>query len=158
MGSIHGPRLLPPVQERRLPAFERALQGAVIDQIDVVRNTLRIINRLLSRVCDFRHKTYTRSQSNLARLPVPYTFRAPVGPTALGRTKIQFCHAESRPKMREAMVSVGAKRRFASRPISASGERARRLSIASLISSFQSSSSGAKVTKPSSAACRGRST
>ena len=72
-------------------------------------------------------------------------------PTALGRMKIQFCQAESRPKMRDSMVSCPPKRRLASRPVIASGERARRLSIASRISSFQSNSSGVKVTSPNSA-------
>jgi benzoyl-CoA-dihydrodiol lyase len=37
---------------------------------------------------------------NRALVPVPNTFKAPASPTALGRTKIQFCHADRRPKTR----------------------------------------------------------
>jgi len=48
----------------------------------------------------------------------------------LGRTKIQFCQAESLPKMRVSMLSLPGKRRFASMAVSASGERLARSSIA----------------------------
>src|SRR2546422_9700272 len=40
---------------------------------------------------------YVRFQSNSGRPCWPYTFSAPLSPTALGRWKIQFCHAVSRP-------------------------------------------------------------
>ena len=55
---------------------------------------------------------------------------APFVPTAFGRIKIQFCHAESLPKTRVSSVSGIPKRRFASSPVRASGERAVRNSIA----------------------------
>ena len=54
--------------------------------------------------------------------------------------------------MRVSIVSGPAKRRFASRPVSASGDRLARSSMARRISSSQSSSSGATVTRPSSSA------
>jgi hypothetical protein len=41
----------------------------------------------------------------------------------LGRWKIQFCQAERRPKILVSMVSGPAKRRLASMPVMASGER-----------------------------------
>ena len=75
--------------------------------------------------------------------------------------KIQFCHADRRPKMRVSIVSAPPKRRFASRPVSASGDRLARSSSAMRISSAQSRSSGVAVTRPSAsrrprdrAACR----
>src|SRR5262249_36506349 len=37
---IRRTRFAPPVQEGRLPAFERALQGPVVREIDIVRNAL----------------------------------------------------------------------------------------------------------------------
>ena len=49
--------------------------------------------------------------------------------TAFGRMKIQFCHAVSRPKTRVCIVSGPAKRRLASMPVSASGERLARSSM-----------------------------
>ena len=63
--------------------------------------------------------------------------------------KIQFCHAVSRPKMRVSIVSGPPKRRFASSPVSASGDRLARSSSAMRISSAQSMSSGVAVTRPS---------
>ena len=60
------------------------------------------------------------------------TVNAPFSPTAFGRWKIQFCHAVSRPKIFVSIVSGPANRRFASIAVSASGENAARLSIASL--------------------------
>src|SRR5205807_3971034 len=95
---------------------------------------------------------YTRSQLNFALFPLPYTFSAPVPPTALGRMKIQFCHAERRPKMRVSIDSGCTNRRLASRPVSASGESATRDSMARRSSSAQSRSSGAAVTNPASSA------
>src|SRR5437773_1582482 len=133
--------LLPPVEKARLPVLERALQRPVVREIDIVGDPLGIVDR-----------AHTRSQLNLALAPLPYTFSAPCSPTALGRVKIQFCQAESLPKMRVSMVSLPEKRRFASMPVSASGERLARSSIAMRTSSSQSRSSGVKVTKPSSEA------
>ena len=40
IGRVGRPCLIPPVQERRLPAFERALQGSIVGEIDVVWNAL----------------------------------------------------------------------------------------------------------------------
>ena len=90
----------------------------------------------------------TRCQLKRALLPVPNTLSAPASPTAFGRMKIQFCHADSRPKTRVSIVSVPPKRRFASIPVSASGDRLARSSSATRTSSAQSSSSGAEVTRP----------
>src|ERR1700742_5304515 len=69
-------------------------------------------------------KDHTRDTSNCALLPLPYTLSAPFSPTAFGRLKIQFCQAVRRPKMRVSIVSGPLKRRFASRPVSASGDMA----------------------------------
>src|SRR5712692_610317 len=140
-GEVVRPHLLPPFEETRLPVLERALQRLVVREVDVVWDLLGIVD-----------SAHTRSQLNLAFAPLPYTFSAPCSPTALGRTKIQFCQAESLPKMRVSMVSLPGKRRFASMPVSASGERLARSSIAMRTSSSQSRSSGAKVTKPNSEA------
>ena len=64
----------PPFEEFRLPMLERALQRAVVRQVDVVRDPLAIIDV---------HQT--RSQSKVGREPEPNSFRAPFSPTALGR-------------------------------------------------------------------------
>src|SRR5437899_4627181 len=71
--------------------------------------------------------------------------------------KIQFCQADKRPKIRVSGVSFGPNRKLASRPVSASGDCAARDSIAWRISSSQSRSSGAAVTRPASRASRGES-
>src|SRR5258706_3599949 len=135
------PKLFPPFEETRLPVLERALQRLVVREVDVVGDLFGIID-----------SAHTRSQLNLAFAPLPYTFSAPCSPTALGRTKIQFCQAESLPKMRVSMVSLPEKRRFASMPVSASGERLARSPVAHRTRSFQARSSGVKGTKPSSEA------
>src|SRR5437879_9383333 len=140
-GKIVRPHLAPPVEKARLPVFERALQRLVVREIDVVGDLLEIVDG-----------AHTRSQLNLAFAPLPYTFSAPCSPTAFGRTKIQFCQALSLPKMRVSVVSLPEKRRFASMPVRASGERLARSSIAMRTSSSQSRSSGVKVTRPSSEA------
>src|ERR1051326_2479186 len=54
---------------------------------------------------------YVLPKSNSARSCDPYDVRAPLGPTAFGRWKIQFCQAVSRPKIRVSMVSGPTKRR-----------------------------------------------
>ena len=87
-----------------------------------------------------------------SRSPVPYTLSAPLGPTAFGRWKIQFCHAESRAKILLSSVSGPPNRSDASMPVRASGENAARSSIAMRTSSSQSMSSGVKVTSPASSA------
>jgi len=53
---------------------------------------------------------------------LPYFVSAPCSPTALGRWKIQFCHAVNRPKILVSIVSGPANRSKASMPVSASGE------------------------------------
>src|SRR5207244_9654768 len=98
----------PPLEEPRLPFFQRALQAAVAGEVDVVRNALQII--------DGPHHTLLRSKS--LRSPVPYTWSAPFGPTAFGRWKIQFCQAERRPKILVSCVSGPPKRREASIQVS----------------------------------------
>src|SRR5688572_19643166 len=105
----------PPVYEAGLPVFERTLQCLIGAQVDVVWNP---VCRRNAR----RTASHVRSQLNRALLPVPYTFNAPPSPTALGRVKIQFCHADSRPNTRVSMVSVTPKRRLASMPVKASGD------------------------------------
>ena len=97
----------------------------------------------------------TRFRSKSARWPVPNWRSAPSGPEALGRVKIQFCQAVSRPKILVSSVSGPAKRWLASRPVSASGLKLARSSSAMRTSSSQSMSSGAKVTRPSSRGLRG---
>src|SRR5207245_1395848 len=108
--------LHPPVEELRLPVLERALEPAIVTQPDVVGDALAVI--------DGRHHTLLRSNS--LRRPVPYTSSAPLGPTALPRWKIQFCQAESRPKILLSSVSGPPNRIDASMPLSASGENAAR--------------------------------
>ena len=76
----------------------------------------------------------------------------PWSPTAFGRWKIQFCHADSRAKILLSSVSGPPKRSEASMPVSASGEKAARSSMAMRTSSSQSMSSGVNVTSPASAA------
>src|SRR6266478_4670516 len=132
----------PPVEELRLPLLQRALEPTVLAQIDVVRDALAVV--------DAGHHTLLRSNS--LRWPVPYTTSAPFGPTAFWRWKIQFCHADSRPKILLSSVSGPPNRSDASRPVSASGEKAARSSSAIRTSSSQSISSGVKVTRPASAA------
>ena len=90
--------------------------------------------------------------SNSARWPVPNLRNAPAGPDAFGRLKIQFCQAVSRPKIFVSIVSGPANRKLASIPVKASGLKLARSSTAIRTSSAQSMSSGAKVTRPSSAA------
>src|SRR5204863_7679108 len=89
---------------------------------------------------------YVLLKSNSGRVCEPYDVSAPFSPTAFGRWKIQFCQAVRRPKIFVSMVSGPANRRFASMPVSASGENAALPSMASRTSSSQSSSSGAKET------------
>src|SRR2546427_4072644 len=140
-GEVVRPHLAPPVEKARLPVLERALQRAIVGEVDVVGDLLGVVD-----------SAHTRSQLNLAFAPLPYTFSAPCSPTAFGRMKIQFCQALSLPKMRVSMVSLPEKRRFASMPVSASGERLARSSIAMRTSSSQSRSSGGTVTRPPPAA------
>ena len=84
--------------------------------------------------------------------PVPKRCSAPSGPTAFGRWKIQFCQAVSRAKILVSIVSGPTKRRLASMPVSASGEKLARSSRERRTSSSQSRSSGAKVTRPAASA------
>src|SRR5262249_44743342 len=107
-----GTHLHPPVEELRMPLFERALQAAVAGEADVVRDALAVV--------DTGHHTLLRSNS--LRRPVPYTSSAPLGPTALPRWKIQFCQAESRPKILLSSVSGPPKRIEASIPVTPSGQ------------------------------------
>src|SRR5712692_7505624 len=141
-GEVARSHLAPPVHESRLPVLERALQRAVVGEVYVVGDFFGVIDR----------HGQTLSRSNFAFAPVPYTFSAPCSPTALGRLKIQFCQALSLPKIRVCMLSLPGKRRLASRPVSASGDRLVRSSSAMRTSSSQSSSSGVKVTSPRAAA------
>ena len=95
------PHVAPPVEKSGLPLLERALERLVACEIHVVGDFLAVVD------------AHTRSQLNFALLPVPNILSAPVSPTALGRMKIQFCHADSRPNTRVSIVSVTPKRRFA---------------------------------------------
>src|SRR5690606_27420315 len=142
------PHVLPPVEEAGLPVLERTLQRAVLDQVDVVGNLVAVVDRAHVFALEML-RIQTRFQSKAAVSPWPYNFSAPFSPTALGRLKIQFCQAVRRPKMRVSIDSRPAKRRFASMPVSASGDIAARSSIAMRISSAQSMSSSAAVTRPS---------
>ena len=55
--------------------LERALQRAVLGEIDVVGDSLLIIDR----------HDYTLSQSNCGLDPLPNSFKAPCWPVELGR-------------------------------------------------------------------------
>jgi hypothetical protein len=70
----------------------------------------------------------------------------------LGRLKIQFCQAVSRAKILVSRVSGPTNRWLASMPVSASGLSEARPSSTIRISSDQSMSSNASVTRPRSAA------
>src|SRR5260370_39451435 len=147
--------VVPPSHVRGLPMFEGALPDAVSTQIDVVWNFLRVVNhRDLPRTPDSSPSIQTLSQLNFTGAPVPYTFSAPLVPTAFGRLKIQFCQAERRRKIRFSSVSVGTHRRFASSPVRASGDCAARDSMAWRISSSPSRYSVAAGTIPASSASR----
>src|SRR6266540_494720 len=137
-----GPHVLPPFEEPGLSFLERPLEPPVLRQVDVVRDPLDVV--------DAGHHTLLRSNS--LRSPVPYTRSAPLGPTAFGRWKIQFCHADSRAKILVSRVSGPPNRSEASMPVSASGEKATRSSVPMRTSSSQSMSSGVKVTRPASPA------
>src|SRR5579859_2143887 len=139
--EVAGAEAVPPVKKFRLPVFKGTLQRAIGSQADVVGDAVLIIR--------FHH---TRSRSNFAFDPFPKSLSAPFSPVALGRMKIQFCQAERRPKILVSVVSRPGKRRLASIPVSASGERLVRSSTARRSSSSQSRSSGATVTRPSSIA------
>src|SRR5579859_3757546 len=132
------PEVLPPLEEFRLPMLERALQGAVRSQIHIVRNPVLVVDP----------HGHTLSKLNCALEPVPKTLSAPRSPVAFGRTNTQFCQADNRPKTLVHTVSAPAKRRLASSPVKASGDRLARSSSARRISSSQSRSSGASVTRP----------
>ena len=110
-GNRSGPRSFHQVEEFRLPMLERALQRAVGAEIDVVGNALGVGNA----------HGQILSQSNWPRLPEPKRLRAPFSPTALGRLKIQFCHADRRPKI---FVSRSPRRRSAGSPPCRSARRA----------------------------------
>src|SRR3989304_1581055 len=138
--EANGPHVRPPLEELRLPLLERPLQAPVLGQVDVVRDPLQVV--------DTRHHTLLRSNS--LRSPLPYTWRAPFGPTALGRWKIQFCHADSRAKILLSRVSGPPNRSDASIPVSAPGGEAARSSSARRTSSSQSMSSGVNGTRPAS--------
>src|SRR5882757_28401 len=133
-----GAHVFPPVDELGLPVLECPLQGLVARQVDIVGNLVVVIDAHGVPVGTESGCDQTRSQLNLALLPVPNTFRAPWSPTALGRMKIQFCQAERRAKIRDSMVSQTPKRRFASMPVSASGDMLARSSRTIRISSCQS--------------------
>src|SRR5579862_364955 len=144
--EVAGAEAVPPVKKFRLPVFKGTLQRAIGSQADVVGDAVLIIR--------FHH---TRSRSNFAFDPFPKSLSAPFSPVALGRMKIQFCQAERRPKILVSVVSRPGKRRLASIPVSASGERLVRSSTARRSSSSQSRSSGATVIRPSSMAAAERS-
>ena len=137
---------LPPVEEVGLPALQRALQLAVAGQVDVVRDLLGVVDRhdsLALRLACGRSRPCVPCRTCAARRR---------GRTALGRTKIQFCQAVSREKICVSMVSGPTNRWLASMPVSASGVSEARSSSMIRISSSQSMSSGASVTRPSSRA------
>src|SRR5882762_5100543 len=136
--KITRPQSVPPIQKFRLPMLQRSLQAAIRPETNVIGNPVLIIR--------FHH---TRSRSNFGFEPLPNNFKAPCSPVAFGRTKIQFCQAESLPNILVSKVSAPGKRRLASIPVNASGERLARSSIARRISSSQSKSSGATVINPS---------
>src|SRR5271167_990468 len=121
--------------------LERALEGAIGAQFDVVRNAILIV-----------HGHQTLSQSKRDFLPVPKSFSAPFSPVEFGRMNTQFCQAERRPNTLVSMLSAPGKRRLASIPVRASGERLQRSSMAMRNSSSQSRSSEATVIKPASSA------
>ena len=59
------PHLAPPVEKVRLPVLQRALQGAVVAEPDIVRDPLLVIDRHLPS------SRYTRSQSKRGLAPLP---------------------------------------------------------------------------------------
>ena len=73
----------------------------------------------------------------------------PAAPRRWAAGKSSSARPSSRPKIFVSAVSGPAKRRLASMPVSASGEKLARSSMTSRISSAQSRSSGVWVTRPS---------
>ncbi len=100
-GRALGAHVAPPVEELGLPVLERALQRPVAREVDVVRDLFAVVDahRAFLVRCRVGRARQTRSQLKRGLLPVPKTFSAPASPTAFGRMKIQFCQAESRPKI-----------------------------------------------------------
>ena len=98
-------------------------------------------------VIKFTH-FYTLLLSNLALLPDPNNFNAPLSLDALGLLNIQFCHADNLPKILVSHDSFPGNLKFASNPVNASGENVVLSSMLNLISSSQSRSSGITVIKP----------
>ena len=133
--------VLPPVEELRLPALERPLQLAVAGQVDVVRDLLAVVD-LRQRAGGRRGLAGDRAglgaalgrgggQSSVRPAscrsrPADRCRTGAVrrrGQRRSGGWKIQFCQAVSRPKTLVSGVSGPAKRRLASMPVSASGEK-----------------------------------
>src|SRR5262249_40298014 len=93
-----GADLAPPVEVARQPFDEGALQPFVRGQVDVVRNLfVRYSHHMSSFACSLA-QGQVRLQSKVGRSGLPYRDSAPCSPTAFGRLKIQFCHADRRPK------------------------------------------------------------
>src|SRR5262249_11456955 len=110
LGRQLGPHLGPPPPEPRLPGLQRPLQPPVVGQPDVAVDLLLVVGA-----------QRPRSRAKLARCRVPSRVRARWGPAAPGRVKIQFCQAESRPKILDSSVSGPANRWLGSMPVRASG-------------------------------------
>jgi hypothetical protein len=146
--EVVGDQVVPPVDVAGVPLLQRLEHPLVARKTDIVGD-LRVVadidqveHRCL--LCGWRGGSQTRAHVEFAAPAAAVIALQAVAlqaPTALGRWKIQFCQAVSRPKMRVSIVSGPAKRRFASIPVSASGLNEARSSRKMRNSSSQSMSS-----------------
>ena len=137
--------LVPPVEERAA-ASARARAAACGSS---ARSTL-----FGMRLADSRSPCAMRLDPSPSRIaacvPLPKSLSAPCSPIGVGADEDPVLPGRQPAEdLASPCVSGPAKRRLASMPVSASGDRLARSSMARRISSSQSSSSGATVTRPS---------
>ncbi len=140
--EAEGPHVLPPRDEVRLPRFERALQLLVVREVDVVRDMRSLLTTLvhIPRSPEIEHGALGLAVQGegAAHADRVGTLEDPVLPGRGGEAEdLRLDRLRGRPK-----------RRLASIPVSASGDMLARSSNAIRISSSQSMSSGAIVTRP----------
>ena len=138
--------LLPPLDELRLPRLERPLQPAVAGEVDVVRD--------LGVDVDDAHLRQSLLTPSLGRRSGASRCRSGAARPRARRRWVAGRSSSARPSGGRRSSSPSSpgptKRKLASIPVSASGEKLVRSSSISRTSSSQSRSSGANVTSPAS--------
>jgi hypothetical protein len=145
----------PPVEIARMPLLQRLEHAPVGAEVDVVGDRGGVVDvdgvghgvsleRLISGSERATGSIISSCRRSSGALAGAVALQRAFGAGGVGRWKIQFCQAVRRPKMRVSMVSGPAKRRLASSPVRASGEKLARSSWKMRISSSQSMSSKAK--------------